>query len=389
MAYRRRPVYRRRRRAYAPRRRTYVRRTRAPARRRPVRQMACPSPTALTPTNKFALAQLDPFDPRSQGAKIPDSNTMPSIANSDTDMLTFTGPAANTSNLLAWAFRPSYTWGHVTATQSSASAVAWPATYGGGANRGKRDSFAAVMELVRTTAHAIRLSSPLAPTSASGFVHIGLSTESTYSVSGSPTWTYPTTISEMSNLAFYKRITLASLTQSPVTAINKWLDETAFRYLSPLSNLGQSASGWIQTDQGWCAIIVMVEGVSSGAVPVNVLSVEHILHTEGIPDKNGVIIGTTAAPNSPGAMSAISSAQTETEFSHTEAEQGNYIQQGVDALARGGAEAGTYVFNEVALPLLRRYGQSAVLTAAQTAMNAIAGRGGLPGVNANPNRLAL
>lgn len=383
MAYRR-PVYRRRRRRYATstRRRSTVRRTRTTTRRRKTVTTMVPAASApLTPTAKFALAQLDPFHPLCQGAKIPDSNTMPSIANVDTDLVSIAGPGT-AGHLVGAVFRPSYTWSVVSPT--AGTSWTWPANYGGTSNRTKRTSYVAAMELTRPVGHAIRISSPIAPTTATGFVHIAISTESTY---GETTWTYPTTVAEMSNLSYYKRVTLASLTQSPLTIINKWVDDTAFRYLSPTSNLAASFSGWIQTDQGWGAIVVMIEGAAVSASTI--LSVEHILHSEGIPDKNGVIIGTTAAPNNPGGMSAISTATSETDFTHTEAEQDSYIQQGLDAIARGGAEAGNYVFQSVALPLLQRVGQGAVSAATNFAMQAIMGRGGLPGVNANPNRLAL
>lgn len=50
--------------------------------------------SVLTPSAKFAMAQLDPFDPAVAGAKIPDSNTMPSISSSDIDILSVVGGAA-------------------------------------------------------------------------------------------------------------------------------------------------------------------------------------------------------------------------------------------------------------------------------------------------------
>ena len=83
MAYRRRRVtYRRRRRTtttYTPRKR----RRQTTTRRTQSKPCACPG--ELSPGAKWALAQLDPFDNRCFGAKVPDSNTVPSIANADTE----------------------------------------------------------------------------------------------------------------------------------------------------------------------------------------------------------------------------------------------------------------------------------------------------------------
>jgi len=384
-------VYRRNYRRYTPRRytrrrpsysapvrprRRVVRRRRTPTRR--ATKMVAPT-VELTPSIKFALAQLDPFDPRCMGAKIPDSNTMPSLANSDVDIIALAAPAA-AGNLVCVGFRPFYTMATVAATQG-AGVVAWPATYGGSANRAKRTAYSNAVEVTRPVAHSIRMSSSLAPTSATGFVHIGLSVETRFNET---TWTFLTTIEEMGGLAHYKRVTLASLTQSPLTVINKWIDDTAFRYSAVAGAAAGQTNESFQTDYGWSTIIVMVEGAPLTSPP---LSFEHILHSEGLPRKDGVFVGTSAAPNSPGILSAVSTMNGETDFAHTEADQETYIQQGAAAFARGASQAGSNLYNNVAIPLLERVGGVAVNAAMNAAAAAI--RGGLPGINANPNRLAL
>lgn len=368
------------RRPYRRRRSTYSRR---PTRRRSTysrrgKAMSC---SVLTPSAKFAMAQLDPFDPSVAGAKIPDSNTMPSISTSDIDILSVVGGAAP-SDLVGWAFRPQYTWGVV---QTTGLPLNWGATYAANStNRSKRTSYDAAIELTRPVAHAVRLSCPLAPTQASGFVHMALATETNW---GSSLWQFPNTVAQMSGCQHYKRVTLASLTQSPITIINKWLDDTGFRYTSPVADMSIATASGIQTDYGWGVIIIVVEGApTSGNV---VLSAEHLLISEGIPQKTGVIIGTVAASNSPGTLGAVGTMSTEQAPFHTEAEQDSYISRGVEALARGAAAAGEQVFENVAVPLLQRAGGIGASAAASYAYNAIAGLGGIPGVNANPGRLAL
>jgi len=378
MAYRRRrPTYRRRRRptTYTPRKRRRTTTTRKTTNK------PCVCPGELSHGAKWALAQLDPFDNRCQGAKIPDSNTIPSISNSDVDILSVSSTAV-ASDLTGRAYRPFYTQAVCAAT--SGAALAW-GNFGGvnWSNRSKQAAYVAAMELIRPVAHAVRLSCPLAPTSASGFVHIGLSTEGMHE--STQAIKYPTTIAEMSGLSNYRRFTLASLTQAPITVINKWLDDTAFKYSA--SNAGTGTSGIAmtnQTDYAWATIIIVVEGAP---VSSQVLSVEHLLLSEGVPDKSGVIIGTQAAPSAPGVLSSVSSMQTETAFVHTEAEQESYIARGVEALARGAAEQGAAAFEQVGVPLLNRVGRMAVNAGGNYFANMIMGRGGLPGVNANPNRL--
>jgi len=348
-----------------------------------VQAQKCKCPGELTPSQKFMLAQIDPFDSKAAGAKIPDSNMMPSIANHDTDIVRGLGPSG-TNTVAAWAFRPSYT-GAVVIGSAGATDVSWGANWAANAvGRSKQAAYAGQIELTRPVAHGLRLTSPLAPTSATGFVHIGLATESTLSET---TWTYPTNPGDMANLQFYKRVTLASLTQTPLTAINKWLDDTAFRYSSPNGFVTGSGSAEFQTDLSWATIIVLLEGVQTPATTC--LSFEHLLLSEGIPQRNGVFVGSQAAANSPATLAAVSSAQSGIDPFHNESQQDSYMNQGMSALASGAAAAGELVFNTIALPLLEKVGFATVATAATTTVNAIMGVGGISGVNSNPRRISI
>jgi len=369
------------RRRSGPVRRSYKRRTSTRRVSRTTRsRSACVCPGELTPATKFALAQLDPFHSNAMGAKVPDSNTQPSVSTTDTEQVTLLS-AGLATDLFGMAFRPSFTYGTITATPGSP--LNWGAAYVTNAlNRSKRTAYAAAIELTRPVAHAVRLSSPLAPTAASGFVHIAISTETTF---GANTWQYPTTIAQISGCQFYKRVTLASLTQSPLTIINKWIDDTAFRYSSPTANIESATASVFQTDYAWGNIVMILEGCPIG---VNVISAEHLLMSEGIPQKDSPIIGTPAAASSPGTLQATSDMQSRSEPFHTEAEQEGYIQRGVNAFAQGAAEQGDRLYERVGVPLLNAVGQQATSSALNMFYNAITGQGGISGVNSNANRLA-
>jgi len=348
----------------------------------------CKCPGDLSPSTKFALAQLDPFHPLALGAKIPDTNTMPSIANASQDQVSC--PLATTGFMTGFAFRPFYNYATIAATPASATAVTWGAALATNAsNRRDYTAFVAQMEASRPVAHAIRLVSQLSPTSATGFVHIGLSVES-YFNNAAATWQFPTTVNEMTGLSFYKRVTLASLTQSPLTVINKWIDERGFNYQDPsqLTTASTAQAGEVSNPFGWswATIVVLVEGAPTTPSP---LAAEHLLLTESIPKKDSILIGTQAAPNSPGTMSAVSTMAGETDFSHTEVGQESYVNQGLNAFARGASTAGEQVWNNVAAPLIQRIGTQAVYSATASFIAAVQGRGGLPGVNSNPSRLML
>lgn len=372
------------------RRRAY--RRRAPARRRSTRSMVGYD-RVLTPASKFALAQLDPFELKCLGAKIPDSTTIPSLSHSDVDQVSLAAPPT-AGLLVAQAFNPSYVSAQLNANQlsptPSATQIAWDGNFVARRNFSKMSTS---IEAYRPVAHAIRLSCGLSPTTATGFVHLGLCVESRRNNDFNTTVpNYPDTVNDMTGLAFYRRVTLASLTQSPITIINKWIDDTGFRYddFSSAYNFAPSSSS-VQTitfnfQQSWGTLIVMVEGAPTGAP---VLNAEHILHSELLPQKDGFVIGTPAAASSPGAMSVVSQMQGETDFSHTEAEQESYIQRGMNEISRGASVAGEQVFVNVAAPLLNRVGQAAVYTASAMAIQAMSGRGGLPGINSNPARLAM
>ena len=365
---RRRQTTRRRSVRKAPRRRTS-------SRRQMNKKNDCSCPGELSPSAKFALAQLDPFEPKCLGAKVPDTNTMPSIANADTDQVTLAGPATN-GNLIAIAFNPSYVSSILAATEGAAS-VSWGTTF---SSRRNYTNVIASVEAIRPVAHAVRMVSPLAPTSTTGFVHVGIAVESRINSSTGAVPDYPTTVNQMTGLAHYKRFTLASLTQSPVTIINKWIDETAFRYEDPRSTYAFAGSGashdpsTLKFQSSWGTLIVMVEGQPSSATTP--ISFEHLLLTECLPRKDAWILGSQAAPNSPGTMSAVSVMTSETDFAHTEAQQDSYINEGLRAFERGASVAGERVWNGVAAPLLTRFGNAVVNTGVAMAFNAISGRGG-------------
>jgi len=361
------------------------------------RDKPCVCPGPLTPSHKFVLAQLDPFDPVVQGAKVPDSNSIPSIAHCDTDIVAL---PATANTLAAFAFRPNYTAGVIVA-EVGATAVQWPTdaqiNTSAVQNRSKREQYIAQIELTRPVSHAVRITSSIAPTTATGFVHIGLATEALIATGTSPNYRvdYPLNPAEMAGLQHYKRVTLASLTQSPVTIINKWLDDTGFRYSAAKTrwNVGESSTAGaispreFQTDYGWAAIIVMIEGApTTGGTS---LSAEHLLMSEAIPQRNAVLLGNPAAPNNPGAMSAANAVTTQMEPVHTEAEQESYISKGISLGAEGAAAAGRQAFDQIGAPLLQRVGYHVAARAMNMAAAAIGGRGGLPGINSNPERLAL
>lgn len=342
------------------------------------------APKALSPGEKFVIAQLDPFHSLATGAKIPDANTVPSI--STTDMETLSLSLTTGTNQKAWAFQPQWTWASVAATEGAASWT-WPVTFGGGTNRTRRTDYLAAVDLTRPVGHAVRISCPNAPTTTTGFIHIGIAYQNLHHAT---TWNLPSSIGEMTGCENYKRVTLASLTQSPLTIVNKFCDETAFRYLS--SNVDNDATPTGSTSgstlmfhvpQSWGTIVIAVEGGNTTAP----LSVEHMLISEGIAKRTGVLQGTPAAISQPDILNGVSNMVANSEATHSESTQVSYFRDAMDSFVEGAGEAGEYVFRHVVVPGARAAGGTAVRYVAHQAL----GRrgGGIPGVNVNRERIEL
>lgn len=378
------------------RRRTYRRRSvRAPRRRTYVRRMnpVCNCPKEMGPGDKFVLTQSDPFDPRYFGSKIPDSATIPSISTPIQYNLALTSDVAASPNFAhAWAFFPNLYRASYRAIGTSVNQFSWSPAAAQVTDAPQAAGFSQQFEAYRPTAHAIRISCPFAPTTTTGFVHIAIAVETTFpsaNVTGSAVSSLAPDIASMSNYTFYKRVTLASLTQSPITLINKWTDETAFRYQSPNSynsdNAGSGGYNTFHIPNSWGILMVAVEGVSTVTTigqTITPLQAEVVLQTENIPNRTGTLIGSVAAPYSPSELSTVSQAVANTDFAHTEeqqeAHQRSFAQAVSDATGITQADlwtgarriAGTAIRHAVGMYMRRR-------------------RPGLPGVNAEPNRLLV
>lgn len=276
---------RRRRRVYArPRRRVYARRSAYSSRRRTA-QRAAPV-RALT---KYELVHLNPFDQRAQGAKVPDSNTQPSETTYDENRNIQTIGALGNAECSAYLPNPAYT--QVTAVGATGSTWAWVAGFAGATGSANATNIRNDFVAIRPVGHGVRISSPLAPLNVTGFCHICIVPIENFNVS---TWQFPTTISQMSNLPWYKRYTLASLTQRSITVVNKFLDATATRYVDSDSGvIGNAAHTDFQFSHGWCAIIVAVEGAPVSTSPI---TVDSIVHYEGLPKIGSTNQSTPAAP---------------------------------------------------------------------------------------------
>lgn len=331
-APRRRRTYRR-----APARRRVVRRRRAPARRsyrRPARPYTARVHRAPPQLTKFELAQVNPFDRRVIGVKIPDSNTQPSDTFIAEDRIAITSAATDLAK--AQAFFPallhmttpsvdgvatptSWTWNTAYATNVVASNYATDA--------------AANFVGYRPCGHGIKISSPLAPTSATGFVHVCLYPMST---AGQATWELPVNISQMASLPTYRRFTLASLTQRSVTVVNKFIDITAQRYQDTDTLFANPGTGmyYLHFATSWCAVVVATESAPTAVVS---LSVENFVHYEALPKFSSTLTQSSspAANFNVRELQDVSKIASKNQAYILEGEENEAINNAVNALGRG------------------------------------------------------
>jgi len=371
---RRAPAYRR-----APARRS---RRRAPVRRRRTTRRASrgmlPSFRRSPKLTKFELAQLNPFDKRVLGVKIPDSNTQPSDTFRSEDRYAVT--TAVTDLARATAYMPNLAANQIAATNSSATAWTWPASYGGQTNSSVYTDAGNSFVGLRPCGHGVRLSSPLAPTSVTGFVHIGIYPVAT--IAGT-SWALPTDLSQLANLPWYRRFTLAQLTQRSVTVVNKFIDITATRYSGPQSDLVDTGTDVsFQYAGGWCAIVIAIEGAPIGGGTA--LSIENLVHFEAMPLRSSANTGSfsPAAPYDTQEMEGVSRLGGSTTGIFVEGEEDSVIQNGINALSRGVAAAAGEIYDNAVLPAARGFGYAATYAAYGAARRYAGGYGGgIPGIN--------
>jgi len=317
MAYRRKYTKRRtpvrKRRSYA--RTRYSRKTTRRAPRRAMKKKA-------VPISKFVLAQLDPFSDKVAGVKIPDANTQPSSTNIVEDEWGLTTGA--TYQTQVFALRPNVTVMKVDATTTSSTTWTWPNAYGGTPSS-KQSTIVSNNTLVRACAFGARVSCALSPNNVTGYIHVCLSPISDYS---NTTWTYPTSVSDMQNSPFYKRFPLAMLTARPLKLVSKIIDENAFRYISPASDVGATGTDLSLQNEGWSGVIVAVTGAPLSGTAV---SVESILHLESIPTVSSSQGTSPAAMNSSRDQEQATNVATSTGAARFEGmldSMGNLVSQG-------------------------------------------------------------
>lgn len=329
-AYRRRAPIRRRRSyasTYVPRPRVSSRRI-APRRTTRPRAMSAAEPSIGRSGSKYIHAQADPFSEQVDGVKIPDANSQPSVAIKAEDAWTMSTGAVQTSTFAS--FNPSTSKMFVQGVYASATSCTWTAAFGGSTSSSKNSKLISDMELVRPVAHAVRITSGLAPTTTTGFVHVAVFTQALYNQS---TWTYPTTIADLSNVPGYNRIPIARLTAEGLTIVNRPLDCTSQRYVDTDSGGYNNADvDGFHVPYQWGSICVAVEGAPASST---VLSVESILHMECIPRATSISTPSPAASYSPAALGGASNSLSKTVSTFLDGDKSKRVQESVSNAKRG------------------------------------------------------
>jgi len=360
---------------------------RAPTKRRVTRKKSTTTLARRTASvshvkpHPFLIANMNPFLPEAFNARVPDSSTAPSSSLTLRDEAQLS--SSNTTNLLAAYFPANMMYQYVPATQVNSTTVSWGAAYTSNAvTWTRRVSMASSFNVARPVAHGIRLTSPVAPTAAAGYVHVALYSMSDYN---QVTWELPTTVAMMRDLPSYKKFTLASLTQNPQIIVNKFLDQTAFRYVDvDAQEFVNSNSSEFHVPLSWMGILVMVDGHGTTSP---CLDFEIIQHTEA-QARFGTLLGDSAPePLNEEVIQATSAAAAEVnqmfregtsdEVSYTDRFKSCAARSFKNVLYDNAAQAGALIGDMA--------GRAAV-GVAMSGAKALLTDAGIPGVN-NPSRL--
>lgn len=295
----------------------------------------------------YSLAQIDPFEDRVIGVKIPDANTVPSAPLCCLNELTITTSA---SGLACSAFLAHPSIEQVVGIGSSGATWSFPITWTDASNVAdpKIASIRTNYTALRPVAHGIRLMSPLAPTTATGYVHIAIQPIDSFGANGFNGCNgIPKSLSDLSGLGWYRRFPLAAFTQKTMTVVNKFLDDTSQRYTSAqLTQAGYGqVSGTTQTNNAtfqlgldWCAIFIAVDSAPNST---NVLTAEYVLHMEGIPSPSGVISATPSSPSDPQELDNTAYAAANVPASHWETENASIGQRFTQAMNEAAQSTGS------------------------------------------------
>jgi len=310
------------------------------------------------PQCPFVYSQIDPFDVRVLGVKVPDANTMPSETTALNDDFSNTMVLANQVN--AWGYNPHISSAMVAANEG-AGAWTWTAAYGGGTNCALRSNVISSYNAIRPVAHGIRITCTQPALSAQGFCHVCIFPANTYAKS---TWAFPTSVSQMKSLRGYRKVTLSALTQNALTVVNRYTSQDAFQYFG--SN--EIQAGFLSTDGGknqiggghnWGTIIVALEGVPASAG----VSVENLLHLECLPDFSATNSASPPAPSNPQQMAAATHIASTGDPSHFPSEQQQVVNDAAASIAGTGVNAALGAFTPRAQAAAQMLGTAAGYTA--------------------------
>lgn len=262
-----------------------------------------------TPASAFACGQINPFDHRSVGGKIPDFCNMPTGCLTYkastvvvTDAAGYAAGFFSTPDRGVWHIRPSaivagtITWASV----GTSTLPNWSAT----------SSF---FDMHRTVSYGIRVTCDQSLLNASGHVYLACAPLDLYNEVYGYT-DMPISESEMESIQGVVKISIAELATRPFIVPAKIQDAGITGFLD--TNAPAAAENSIPSGVGWSAIVYYVSGASAST---NLLSFEYIAHLEVLvgPGSNGILEASTCCYN-PEVLAVVSSITANNPTAHAD-----------------------------------------------------------------------
>lgn len=220
----------------------------------------------------YLLSKINPFMAEVAGIQAPDAFSYPTgtavLRNAATLPNNAGGYLSQIMLPLAadWAYNPLNTTGG-TITYAG----------GGGNNVSQMGALLNVASAYRVVSWGVRITADAAFADVSGHVwvaHVPLNFNATV-----PYFDFPTTEAGIAGLPLAEKWSISELAQKPLVISGRAVDDGIYRFRD--TNYPVNASPYVETNPGWCGILVYVAGGVASKPSINI---EHIMHIEYLQD---------------------------------------------------------------------------------------------------------
>jgi len=241
----------------------------------------------------YLQALIDPFALNSEKVKVPDMYNFPSVAQKllGTKKV-MTDANGNTAIVIRPWIRSFYGVAPVTIPLGIFNVDWTTTTY---VDNPYLANYYAVMMLARVVAYGIRCTYIGSREQCEGTVHFGIIPDN-FAVDAQGDNCFPISLDQMAATPYYQTYALSDMVNKQIVVPGRPIDLGAQRYRDTAAPL--SDTSWIESSDGWSAIVIFFEGCPPDT---EIMNIEYSYHMEGLQRTgsagSGAFIETTPARN--------------------------------------------------------------------------------------------